>query len=185
MSSNRKAIRHAIADVLKGNTDAGDNVFPSRVRPIWSTELPYIAVYTRDESAEIFNASPRELRRTLTVAIEIGAKGDDAFDDALDDIAHQIERIMSENQTLDGIASDIVLSRTDIELAAEGDKQHGGAVLSYDVTYYSLDVSEGVAGPGVPEENVLVPFERAGTEWRPNGATDKSPTTEDLINLPQ
>lgn len=185
MSSARKAIRHAIAAVLLNNTAAGAHVYASRTRKIPASSLPAILIYTREESAEIYNASPRELKRVLSVGIEIAARADDDLDDALDDIAQQVERIMSENQTLSDTASDVLLTRTDIALTSEGDNQHGSAILAYDVTYYTLDVSEGVEGPGVPQENVLTPFARGGTEWRPNGATADSPETKDLINLPQ
>lgn len=185
MSSQRKAIRHAIAAVLLNNTTAGASVFASRTRKVPVSALPAILVYTREETAEVFNESPRQLKRVLSVGIEITTRADDALDDALDDIADEVERIMSENQTLGDTASDVLLARTEITLTGDGDNQYGSAVLAYDVTYYTDDVSLGVEGAGVPQENVLTPFERAGTEWRPNGATDKSPATNDLTNLPQ
>lgn len=183
MSIIRKAIRHAIANVLKNNTEVGANVFPSRKRKL--SGLPAILVYTLEETAEVFNEAPRELKRVLSVAIEIVAREDAGLDDALDDIAQEVEDILSENQTLDDVASDVVLTRTQIDLGAEGDNQHGACILAYDVTYYTMDVSDGVDGPGVPPANVLRVFERAGVEWRPNGATADSPVTKDLIQLPQ
>lgn len=185
MSIIRKAIRYAIANVLKDNTDAGANVFASRTRKIPASALPAILVYTREEASELFNESPRELRRVLSVGIEIAARADDALDDVLDDIAQQVEDILSENQTLGDVASDVLLTRTEIQLTSDGDNQHGACILAYDVTYYTMDVSDGVDGPGVPPENVLRVFERAGVEWRPNGATADSPVTKDLIQLPQ
>lgn len=183
--SQRKEIRHAIGNVLRGNTSVGDHVYVSRTRKLPKTAMPGILVYTLEESAEIFNAAPRLLERVLSVGIQIVARADEDLDDVLDGIAWEVERIMSENQTLGGLVSDIVLSRTDIALTDEGDNQHGGAILSYDVTYYTEDVSYGVEGPGVPPENVLRPFERAGSEWRPNDATAESVKTQDLTNLPQ
>lgn len=183
MSATRKAIRHAITDVLLGNTDAGANVFPSRILPVWATELPYIAVYTRDETAEIFNESPRELKRVVSVAIEIGGRADESLDDVLDDLAQQVERIMSENQTLGDVASNVLLTRTDIALADEGQQKHGGCVMTYEVTYYTLDVSEGVEGPGVPDANVLTPFETADTQYKVPPFDRVS--AEDEISLPQ
>lgn len=185
MTSKRKSIRHAIAAALTGNTSAGANVFASRTRSIPASKLPAILVYTSSETAEVFNQSPRELRRTLSVGIEIAARADDDLDDALDDIAEQVERVMSEHQTLSGTASDVLLTGTEITLTKDGDNQHGAAILTYEVTYYTVDVSEGIEGPGVPDENVLRPFERAGAEWRPNGATADSPVTKDLNELPQ
>ncbi|WVR18334.1 hypothetical protein y223_00054 [Bordetella phage PY223] len=184
MSATRKAIRNAIAAVLMNNTNAGGSVFASRTRKIPASALPAILVYTRQETAEVFNESPRELERTLTVAIEVVARADDDLDDVLDDIGAQIERIISENQTPGG-ASDILYTGAEITLTDEGNNQHGGCVMTYDATYYTLDVSEGVEGPGVPDANVLRPFETAGVEWRPNGATADSPEAKDLTQLPQ
>jgi len=185
MSIIRKAIRYAIANVLKDNTDAGGNVFASRTRKLTADNLPAILVYTTEEAAEEFIQAPRELKRTLTVRIEIAARADEELDDTLDDLAQEVEDILSENQTLDDVASDVILTRTEIVLNADGDNQHGACVMSYDVTYYTKDVSDGEEGPGVPDANVLRVFARAGVEWRPNGATADSPVTKDLIQLPQ
>lgn len=184
MTTKRKTIRKAVAAVLNGNTSAGANVFASRVRPVSSASLPAILVYANDEEVEVFNASPREYKRTLTLGIEIAARADDGLDDALDDIAQQVERIISENQTAGG-ASDYYLSGVHIELTGEGNSQHGSCILTYDVEYYTYDVSLGVAGPGVPDENILEDFKRGGTTWRPNGATEDSPQAQDLFPLEQ
>lgn len=183
MSSTRKTIRQNIAAVLMGNTAALANVFASRTRKISAASLPAILVYTKQETAEIFNVSPRELKRVLTVGIEIVARTDDGLDDELDDIAAQVERIMSENQTLGDVASEIQYTGADIALTADGDNQHGGCTLAYDVTYYTLDVSEGVAGDGVPAANVLHPFETANIEYKVPPSADVSAT--DSVSLPQ
>ncbi|MGD9664616.1 MAG: hypothetical protein AB7U34_05375 [Novosphingobium sp.] len=184
MTTTRKTIRHAIKDALLNNTSAGAHVYASRTRPIPATSLPAILVYTNNEAVEIFNESPREYRRTLTLGIEIAARADEALDDTLDDIAQEIERILSENQTPGG-ADTLLLTGAEIVLTKDGDNQHGSCVLTYDAIYFTLDVSEGVAGPGVPADNVLTPFERGGVVWRPNGATEDSPQAEDEILLTQ
>lgn len=184
MTSKRKTIRHAIANVLLNNTSAGAHVYASRTRKLSKESLPAILVYTNNEDVEVFNESPREYRRTLTLGIEIAARADDDLDDTLDDIAQEVERILSENQTPGG-ADTLLLTGATIVLNADGDNQHGGCVLTYDAIYFTLDVSEGVAGPGVPAENVITPFETGGVTWRPNGATEESPQAKDEILLTQ
>lgn len=183
MTTIRKQIRHAIADVLRGNTLAGENVFASRTRKISEKLLPAILVYTREESFEVFNASPLEWKRTLTVGIEIVARADEDLDDQLDDIAGEVERIMSENQTLDCLASDVAPSRIEIQLTADGDNQHGACILTYDIVYYTFDVSEGEEGPGVPTRNVLHPFQTANVDYKVPPSQDVSAT--DNIPMPQ
>lgn len=160
-ASKRKIIRSNIAKALLNNTSAYDRVYESRTRKVPVEALPAILIYTREETSEIFSVSPRELKRVLSVAIEIAARADENLDDQLDDIAQEVEQILSEHQTLSDEVQDIVLSRTEIMYTAEGDSQHGSCVLTYEVTYYTEDVSRGVAGRGVPPENVLTPFETA------------------------
>ena len=46
----RTQIRNKIAEILKGNTSVGDNVFGSRVQPISNPELPALLVYTKQEN---------------------------------------------------------------------------------------------------------------------------------------
>lgn len=184
MTTTRKAIRKAVAAVLLNNTAAGPHVYASRTRPLPAKSLPAILVYSNDEAVEIFNESPREYKRTLTLGIEIAARADDTLDDTLDDIAQQVERILSENQ-MPGGADTLLLNGVAITLSGEGDNQHGSCILTYDAIYFTLDVSEGVAGPGVPAENVLTPFETGGATWRPNGATEDSPQAQDEILLEQ
>lgn len=176
MSAQRKRIRQAIVAALLNKTDAGANVFASRARKVFAHELPAILVYAREESAEVFNDSPRELRRVLSVGIEIAAAANDALDDTLDDIAEQVEATLRENQTLGGIVSDLVLTRAEIQFSGDGEKVHGACVLTYDATYYTYDVASG---------SDLVPFERAHVDWRQSGATADSPETIDQISLPQ
>jgi hypothetical protein len=189
MSSIRKEIREKITEILTGNTDAGTQVFKSRTHAVDPSELPAILVYSRDETVEIFNAAPRELKRSLTIGIEIAAKADEDLDDTLDDLSDQVEALISENQTLSDTASDIVLQRVELHLVEEGNQQHGACVMTYLVTYYTMDVSLGVAGDGIPDENVLGNFETANIEYKvyppveyPPGG--EQPSTVDTVTLP-
>ncbi len=179
MSTKRKQIRQYLAQVLKGKTAAGDNVFDSRARKLFESEMPAILVYTSDEKISVFNASPRELQRVLSVKIEVAAQGGDELDDTLDDIAEQIESVMREEQTLNDYASDVVLTQAQTEISAEGEQSSGGCVLTYDVTYYTDDVSTGA----VDNRNFLHDFERAHVDMKPTPSTDDSPIASSTIEF--
>lgn len=182
MSSHRKKIRYAVVNALLGNIEeVGDKVFASRIRPISEQKLPAISVYTLSETSQEFDIYTD--RRTLTVAIHIQAREDEELDDVLDDIAFKVERIMSENQWLGELCSSYGYTGCEIKLSGDGDNQHGGAVLTYDAVYDTEDVSEGVAGPGVPAGNVITPFEVADTKWKVPPSQDAS--AEDNVSLPQ
>ncbi|MFT4118691.1 phage tail terminator protein [Bradyrhizobium sp.] len=182
MSSHRKKIRHAVVEALSGNiSEVGSNVFASRVRPISEPKLPAISVYTLSETSQQFDIYTD--RRTLTVAIHIQAREDDELDDVLDDIAFAVERIMSENQWLGALCSSFDYTGCEIKLTGEGDNQHGGAVMTYDAIYDTEDVSEGLPGPGVPDGNVITPFEIGDTKYKVPPSVEVS--AEDQISLPQ
>lgn len=183
MTTTRKDIRQKVAAaLLAANTGAGVNVFASRATPISAEQLPAILVYTREETVEVFNEAPRELRRLLSLGIEIAAAANEALDDTLDDLAQEVEAVMSEQQTFrdpltgDDTISDAVLERAEITLVGEGDRQHGSCVLTYRVTYFTEDVADASG---------LDAFETAHIEHKIAGSTATSPGIADTISLPQ
>lgn len=181
MSATRKAIRAAFKTALVGNTAAGENVYVSRAVPIWESELPAILIYSREETATIFNESPRELERKLTIAVEIAAKADENLDDTLDDIAEQVSQEMRRgeplNQTLVGLVHDVVYTGAELILTADGDKQqHGACVMTYEVTYYTQEVAP---------DSELDAFETGGAEIKPVPSTPTTPAIELSVELPQ
>lgn len=180
MSTQRKLIRKKVAELLAGATNAGASVFASRARAVFANELPAILVYSREETVTIYNASPRELQHVLTLVIEIAATADEELDDLLDDIAQQVIDRLNEYQTLDGTASDRVLTGSQLQIVGEGENQHGACALTYEVTYYTFDVATGLVEP-----NLITPFETATVTHRPNGADENSPPVSDTISLPQ
>ncbi len=144
MAHARSMIRQAVVDLLATPVDdvyptsAGANVFRSRVRAIWSEELPCICVYVRGDDAAILNQSPIEYRREAEVVIEISAKLDDDLDDTLDDISAEVERVLFLNETLkpDGWTHEywpeLRLGNTSISLKGdEGDTIHGAAIITF------------------------------------------------------
>ena len=148
MTHPRTQIRDAAKTLLAGNTTAGVRVYDSRTAPMWNGPqglaaiMPFILVYTRDERSEIFNEAPREYKRTVRLAIEIGACGDDA-DDQIDAIARQVEKLLLESETLAGTAADIRISDTQMEFDGQSQQQFGAALVTFEVDY--LDEVEQLA----------------------------------------
>lgn len=185
MATNRKAIRRAIVAAIKAaNTIAGQNVFRSRTKALESRELPSIVVYAMEEKISLFNESPREYERVLQVKIEIALEGRDNFaddvDEDIDDIAEQIEHVFKENQTIDDLVRDVTMTAFDSDLPVEGERKTGGGVLSFDVRYYTLDVSDGLAAP-----NRLDAFVTGGVTFEVSPSVGGQPQAADSIKPDQ
>jgi hypothetical protein len=140
----RQAIREAIVSQLVGvapafRTDARDRVFKSRQSPLRSVELPAINVYTESESIRPGSEStaPRELTRTVTVAIEAWVKASENVDDALDALALQIETAMDLDLELSDTAFQSVLTSAEIGITTNSERPMGCVHLEYAVTYHS------------------------------------------------
>lgn len=169
----RQAIREALVSALvAGATPAGDRVFKTRLAPMRDAELPAISVYTLDEETDQASrkTSPRELKRSVSVAIEAWAKAGTNVDDTLDDLALAIETAMDADQNLGATAFDSVLTRTEIGLKLDGDRPMGCAHLEYEVTYHTdLRVTEPVDD-----------FDTMAASYRVNGAGEDD-QAEDLV----
>ena len=67
--------------------------------------------------------------------IEVIAKANNDLDQALDDLAVQIEDALSADTSLGGLVKDTVLQTTDVQYLEDGDKPHGVMLMAYAVTY--------------------------------------------------
>jgi len=176
----RKIIRDRAVDILNEKTDAGKNVVANQIIPEWIEDLPAVLVYTRSESIEEYAAAPRELKRDLSLTLEIIAEGTNevATSDKLDAIALQIEEIFHKDDTLGcaGISKSI-LSSVDFDFDGSGNSSVGSCRLTYDVTYYQVQ-------PDVDVDIAKV----VNADWQV-GHDDSSPDTiieaKDKIDLPQ
>lgn len=140
MPHQRKIIRHAVVAALVNATAAGGRVKATRVDPHKKGGLPAISVYTSSEAVEEANAAPLELTRDVALEVVGWVADSDAVpvDDAMDDIAEQIETVLSANRYLDGEAADMVLQSTVMQVREENggsDPLIGVVVLTYSVTY--------------------------------------------------
>lgn len=147
----RKNIRKAVVAMLKDKTDVGARVFSNSSVPAWEEELPVILVYQRTESAVEFAMAPKELRRSLDLAIEIVAKGPEensdlqtpetgvkSLEDQLDDIAEQVECLLHADDTLQGTCDESSLTNTEFEFESVGALPIGSARLTYEALYNTM-----------------------------------------------
>lgn len=139
----RKAIRDAIAELMRGTVTAGGNVFPSRLFSLDEGQLPSISVFTTDESnAETITkvtlgsaSRAAMLARALPVIIEAHAVMDDDIDDTLDALAVEIETAMASPVTVAGREIPAQLVSTQTTFSADTDLQVGVLRLIYTATY--------------------------------------------------
>jgi hypothetical protein len=140
-SHQRKLIREAVrAQLAAAGTSAEARVFKARVLPLdQDLELPALTVYGKDEDVDPDSKStaPRELARTLKLAIEGSIAVTEDLDDRLDDLAAEIEAAVDKDPTFGRTASDAILSGTLIGMDTSGDQPIGVVILTYSVTYYT------------------------------------------------
>lgn len=177
MAHPRKVIRHAVVDLLTAaSTAAGARVFATRVEPIKRTALPTISVYTLGEPVRpgADQTAPRELTRDVKVEIAGWVAHSDSLsvDDAMDDLAEQIEAAMDADPYLGGAAGDSVLESTEIEVRDDGERLIGIVALTYSVTYRT--------SPEAPAD--LDDFLRAGVTHQIVGA-EANNTASDLVTV--
>ncbi|WAP69043.1 hypothetical protein [Jiella pelagia] len=172
----RKDIRKAFKSALEGKTQAGFKVFTSRAQALSPSDLPCIVVYSRSEAVEEYNAAPLEYKRTVSIAIEIIANGLRELDDALDDIAEDVERVVFSDDTLGGACSDIRLSQVEMDITSEGDTPIGSCRLTFDCIYYK-EAPQDLSG-------ALDNFDKAHLRYDIS-PSDGSNEAEDEVIMPQ
>ena len=171
----RQHIRAAVLARLLNQTDARERVVASRLIAWRAKDLPAIAIYTRSETSEEGQASPRELKRRCTVSIEAAAKAVDGIDDTLDRLARQIERALDrEGDETFGLefVSDFLLIGGESDLSGEGENLLGVMRLDYLCTYYT----------GVPraEDQTLGPFVGADIVYPIGGQAEEDAAADTI-----
>lgn len=98
----RVGIRNGVVDLLKGNTDVGNNVFASRATIPYEGETPCILVYILEDYPDenIAESHPTNFKRILRLMLEIlvqrSTTRNEPMDNA-DQIAGQCEDILLPN----------------------------------------------------------------------------------------
>lgn len=145
MAHPRKQIRQAVVALLiAANTNAAGRVKGTRVEPHKNSQLPAISVYTltdpvdEDLSTNTTEVHPVELEIALWVAHKDSAPADDAMDDLAEQVEAAMRATVSSNSMLGGKATAIVFKGTAMEVAEDdgrSDPEIGIAVMKYVVVY--------------------------------------------------
>jgi len=183
MAHQRQLIRQAVKDLLVvANTAAGANVTTTRVLPYRQGELPAISVYTLGETVELEEdnaVNPRELKRLLELEIAgwVVPTAIISADDAMDDLAYEIETAMHADPFFGGLVGDSVLESTEMAIKGEGDTLMGIVTLTYAVTYRTM-------APEAP--TALVDFLRTkATHDLVGGVSDTVPAVDEFtVQIP-
>ena len=142
----RQQIRERAGTVLTGLTTTGTNVFETRIYPLSKTNLPALAIYTKNETSEpIVISTNRLMSRELELIVEVYVKQTSNFDDQVDKICKEVEVAISADTTLNGLAKDCFLQSTEIEYNTEGEQPLSYAVLTFLTNYYVQETAPDVA----------------------------------------
>lgn len=175
----RALIRQAVvAQLIAANTAAESRVEATREIPRRRGDGPALGVYTPEESVTSTETrtAPREHTRSLTLVIEGIVSGASGVDDALDDLAQDIEDALDADDTLGGTAAESSLVSTDLEVMEDGGRTVGLIRLTYNVVHYTLAPRE-VEAPDA--------FELANVRYNLNGQTHPDDQAEDNVEPEQ
>ena len=142
MAHPRKLIGQAVVALLiAAGTAAGSRVLATRVTPHKKTGLPAISVYALNDPADEENSSEMEVGHELALEITGWVAHTDAVpvDDAMNNLAEQIEIAMRADPYLGGNASDVVYGGTAMEVVEDNgssDPLVGIVVLTYTVKFH-------------------------------------------------
>lgn len=175
----RTQIADAVVKILKNKTLAGANVAYSYTPKPNMDQLPVVLIYNQSEQVEEFSQAPRELRRNLFMSVEMIADGSDDAEMTvrLDELADQVEQLLSQDDSLNCTADDIILNS--VEFQYEGDEHQspiGSCRLIYLIKYREL----------MPREVVNVDdFNSVKADWdiSPEGNPDGKIEAQDIIEF--
>lgn len=138
--AERDEIRLAVVEFLKGATDAGLRVSPSRARAAWEQGLPAIAVYTKRERFEISVESPREYMVETDVVVDlfVTTTATGPADDELDRLSKQVFRALTVDPTLGLDQFKIRPADSSTDFGIEGKRKLGGDSFVWRATHYRL-----------------------------------------------
>lgn len=140
MPHARQKIRDQAVTELTGLATTGSRVYPSRIYPLQEAELPALLVYAHEEESEPFNLDldGRILERSLTLTVTGVAQATSGIEDTLDQIAAEVEAALGLSM-LNGLAADLYLAGTRLELSGEGDQPTGSIHLDWRVLYRTME----------------------------------------------
>jgi hypothetical protein len=128
----REQIRNRFATLL--GALAGGRVYTSRVYPV--DILPAIGIFANSEiSTQDPVLNPARMNREVDVVVEIASEAIADVDAAIDVIASSVETAIAADPTMAGIAVDVTLTGTTMEIEDAGDIPLAFARLTYRAWY--------------------------------------------------
>jgi len=146
----RHQIRDRAASIIAGLPSTSDRVYKGRTRALAAQHEPSWLIYTRREASEVDSQGVVALARSLSLFLEgrVSVTGASAAEDAevlLDLMASEAEPAMISDPSFGGLAHEVTLTATDIEVIAPGDTHEGRIVLQYRVVYRTRESDPNVA----------------------------------------
>lgn len=182
----RKLLRKKVQEVLKSAKieGIGDDVFCRKSTPHEAQELPYIIIYSNNESTERLDESPKSYIRNLELVVEVitSHDTDELLCDELDDLVSSIETALELDPVLQGFSSyyenykveDFVASSVRFDQDGGGSSPIGSASIVFNISYYDDPYASKIARS---------PFSGVETKWNIGDHGDNN--AEDSVDLPQ
>lgn len=132
MAHVREQIRNRFATLL--GALAGGRVYTSRVYPV--DILPVIGIFANSEtSTQDPTIAAARLNRDVDVIVEIAAEAIADVDATVDVLASSVESAIAADSTMAGIAVDVTLTSTTMEIEDAGDIPLAFARLTFRAWY--------------------------------------------------
>lgn len=170
----RKVIRKAITAALDGATSAGTQVFSTQKLLYVQDDLPAIAVYAQNESSTWDQTAPRELDRKPIFMVESIVDAGENVDDAMDDMAEEIEKVMDTDPFFGSEAYQSHLTSSEMLSVEDGDREIGILTLTYQFSYRAI----AFVPPVAPDD-----FNTADATYNLGNAQDPDDQTSDEITV--
>ncbi|AXV95686.1 hypothetical protein ACI2S5_22425 [Ralstonia nicotianae] len=149
--TSRKAIRHAVRDLLDAQPVLRGRVYASRNYPVNGADLPVVLVYTERDAGE--EVTDTITQRTIDLVVRVCVRGDadEAADDELDDLCDLVEAAvqaamfgwLAPQPLLAQLAEDVAYRDTALSYRGEDGRQD---ILAAEITF-------GVRYASVPSGN--------------------------------
>lgn len=135
MPHGRKQIRDAVKVLLTGLATTGARIYAGRVEPLTAAECPGLNVRVSEETPidDMRTLLEEEAFRAVGIAVEgyILAGGEEA----LDQIALEVEQALEADPTIGGLVDDFSYQGTQLRRVPESEYDHAVVILTYSATY--------------------------------------------------
>lgn len=189
-------MRQTFVQILRGgNTAAGANVWGNRARRFYEGKLPAIHIGTISRKTTEVSDIP-DYRHQVQFAVAIIVKSDETADDQGEALLAQVERLVAQNPTLNGLSSR-PLRPEELQIGMDGEGERVVAVYaqtwiaSYDETPFDVEVTEPATAPRFAPFTHLhadldtEPFESAAehAKWLQGDYSTRVPVAQTDLNL--